>query len=170
MGSIAGFGALDHNVAVTLDVWEHLEKMLAELYGRLSQIVYTPEKVLLKYMSEACERHAEYIARLYYEYEAVEKKLALDEMREIDRASKRILEDLEEIYLKAKNILNPLELASIIEEVEKMCDIARDAYEILRQYGDGEAWHVRALIDMIMGETRIRREVLRELVKRLDTG
>lgn len=167
MSSIAGFGAIEHNVAIALDTWEHLERMLGELYDKLSQIVYTPEKMLLRYMSEMCEKHAEYIAKLYYEYEVLEKRLAPEELREIDRASRKILEDLEKAYLKAREALDPVELASIIDEIERMGDVFREAYNILREYGDDEAWHIKKLIEVISSESRIRREVLGEVVKRL---
>lgn len=166
MGSVAGFGALEHNIAMALDAWERLERMLGELYSRLSQIVFTPEKILLSYMSDMCEKHAEYIAKLYYEYEAMEEKLALEELREIGRASRKILEDLEQVYLKAKNLLDPPQLALAIKEVEKMCDVVVDIYSMLREQGE-EKWYARKLIEVITSETRIRREALGEVVKRL---
>jgi len=167
LSNIAGFGTLEHNVAIALGIWEHLERMLGELYDRLSRVVFTPEKILLKYMSEMCERHAEYIARLYYEYEALEKRLSTEELREIDKASRKVLKDMEEVYLRARNLLDPLELALAIEEMEKMSDVVRDSYSILREHGDDEAWYIGKLIDMITSETRIRREILGEVVKRL---
>ncbi|HWQ17415.1 MAG TPA: hypothetical protein VNL13_06260 [Sulfolobales archaeon] len=167
MSNIAGFGTLEHNVAIALGIWEQLERMLGELYDKLSRVVFTSEKILLKYLSEMCEKHAEYIARLYYEYEAMEKRLSPEELREIDRASRKVLRDIEEVYLRARNLIDPLELALAIEEMEKMCDVVRDSYNILREHGDGEAWYIGKLIDMITSETRIRREVLGEVVKRL---
>lgn len=167
MDSIARFGAIEHNVAMALDTWEQIERMLGELYDKLSQVIYTPERIVLRYLSEMCGRHSEYIARLYYEYEAMEKRLSPEELREIDRASRKILEDLEEIYLRARNTLDPAELASAIEEIESMEDVVKEAYNTLGGYGEEEAWHVRKLVEMIMSEARMRREVLREVIKRL---
>lgn len=168
MEEIARFGGLEHNAAIMLHAWEHIERILGDLYYRASQAVPSDEwKVLLRYIADSCIKHAEYIARIYYEAGFAEKISSPGELKEIAIESRRILSDASEAYEKASRSSDIEEIISAIEYIEEVGRIVSEVEETIgRLGGEGGGHAIPMLLRAIHGECNIRRDILKALKER----
>lgn len=163
MERIASFGGIEDNIAIMLSSWEELERFLGELYERASNIAYS-HRILLKYIADTCYRHAEYIARLYYEYEALEKTFTPGKLRKISEESRRMIQSLERKYMRARTSLDLKEILSVIEDIEDAEGIIFDTQSILEGAVDlNSSWPIARLLRVLYEECRIRRNIVREI-------
>jgi len=168
MEEVARFGGLEHNVAIMLYAWEHIERILGDLYYRASQAVSSDEwRLLLRYMADSCVKHAEYIAKIYYEADLMEKISSPGELREIAMESKRILSNISETFGRARESSDIGEILSAIEYIEEFGTIVLEAEETIGRLGSGEEGRaVPALLRIIYSECTIRRDTLKLLKER----
>ncbi len=167
MEEVARFGGIEHNIAIMLDVLQSLERILADLYYKASHALPPNWKLLLRYIADLCARHAEYISRAYYEADLIEKMLSPAELREIVNESKRILGDVAEIYRNVRDSGELKEILTAIENIEEMEKIILETYDILGKLEDREEQlPIATLFKIVSEECRVRRDALKELVRR----
>ncbi len=167
MEEVARFGGIEHNIAIMLDALQSLERILADLYYKASHALSPNWKLLLRYIADLCARHAEYISQAYYEADLIEKMLSPAELREIVNESKRILGDVTEIYKNVRNSSELKEILTAIESIEEMEKIILETYDILGKLEDREEQlPIAILFKVVSEECRVRRDALKELVRR----
>jgi hypothetical protein len=167
MEEIARFGGIEHNIAIMLDALQSLERILADLYYRASHISPSDWRLLLRYIADLCTRHAEYISQTYYEANLIEKMLSPAELKEIAKESERVLGDVAEIYKNVRDSSKLKEILTAIESIEEMEKIILETYDILGKLEDTEEQLLIAtLFKVISEECKVRRDALKELVRR----
>ncbi|MDT7887423.1 MAG: hypothetical protein RQ885_00425 [Desulfurococcales archaeon] len=167
MEEVARFGGVDHNIAIILSVLERLERILSDLYYRVSQASSPDWRLLLRYMADLCARHAEYIARIYYDTDLIKKMPSPEELKEIAREGRRIMGDVAEIYNRLRDSGNLEEILKAIESIEDMERIALEAYDILgKMLEAGDQMPIAMLLRVVSDECIVRRDILKELEKR----
>ncbi|MEM1611694.1 MAG: hypothetical protein QXQ57_08645 [Sulfolobales archaeon] len=167
MEEIARFGGIEHNIAIMLDALQSLERILADLYYRASHISPPNWKLLLRYIADLCAKHAEYVSLTYYEASLIEKMLSPAELKEITSESMRILGDVAEIYKKVRDSSELREILTAVESIEEMEKIVLEAHDILGKLEDTEdRFPIATLFKIISEECRVRRDILKELMRR----
>ncbi|MEM1610549.1 MAG: hypothetical protein QXQ57_02750 [Sulfolobales archaeon] len=167
MEEVARFGGIEHNIAIMLDALQSLERILADLYYRASHISPPNWKLLLRYIADLCAKHAEYVSLTYYEVSLIEKMLSPAELKEIANESMRILGDVAEIYKKVRDSSELREILTAVENIEEMEKIVLEAHDILGKLEDTEdRFPIATLFKIISEECRVRRDILKELMRR----
>lgn len=167
MEEVARFGGIEHNIAIMLDALQSLERILADLYYRASHISPPNWKLLLRYIADLCAKHAEYVSLTYYEANLIEKMLGPAELREIASESMRILGDVAEIYKKVRDSSELREILTAVENIEEVEKIVLEAHDILGKLEDTEdRFPIATLFKIISEECKVRRDILKELMRR----